>query len=147
MHIEPTINRFRVFHQIHCSQWFYSFVQRASAKKIYCNLQHLFHVWKPKFFFIKAGVIPMKMVFRGKEDVVTETLQTPFSENWYQDLKDLPSIAMPEKALVGAGMSLRWRMNREDKPVYTKDGKVVSLYVVAFEREGGKMATIPKRAD
>ncbi|KAJ0716651.1 hypothetical protein HanPI659440_Chr13g0515091 [Helianthus annuus] len=38
-------------------------------------------------------------------------------------------------------------MDREDKPVYMEDGKVVSLYVVAFEREGGKIATVPKRAD
>ncbi|KAJ0823429.1 hypothetical protein HanPSC8_Chr16g0743601 [Helianthus annuus] len=44
-------------------------------------------------------------------------------------------------------MSLCWQMNRDDKQVYTKNGKVVSLYVVAFEREGGKMGTIPKRAD
>ncbi|KAJ0607975.1 hypothetical protein HanPSC8_Chr03g0106431 [Helianthus annuus] len=89
----------------------------------------------------------MKMIFRGKEDVPTETIQTPFSKKWYQDLKDVPSIALPEKALVGASISLCWRMNRDDKPVYTENGKVVSIYVVAFEREGGKMGTVPKRAD
>ncbi|KAJ0834717.1 hypothetical protein HanRHA438_Chr16g0746781 [Helianthus annuus] len=89
----------------------------------------------------------MKRIFRGKEDVPTETIQTPFSENCYQDLKDIPSIALPEKSLVGAGMSLCWRINREEKPVYMEDGKVVSLYVVAFEREGGKMAIVPKKAD
>ncbi|KAM0055252.1 hypothetical protein Hdeb2414_s0006g00203961 [Helianthus debilis subsp. tardiflorus] len=44
-------------------------------------------------------------------------------------------------------MSLCWRMNRADKPVYMEDGKVVSLYVVALEREGKKMATFPKKAD
>ncbi|KAJ0718896.1 hypothetical protein HanLR1_Chr08g0275771 [Helianthus annuus] len=72
MRIEPTVDRFRVFHQMHCSQGFYSFVQRASAKKILLSPPpppKSFHDWKPKFFFIKAGVIPMKMVFRGKEDV------------------------------------------------------------------------------
>ncbi|KAJ0788159.1 hypothetical protein HanPI659440_Chr05g0188411 [Helianthus annuus] len=142
MHIEPTVNRFRVFHQMHCSQGFYSFVQRASAKKILLQPPKFFHDWKPKFFYIKAGVILMEMSSRGKEDV-------------------LP------KALVGSGMSLCWRMNREDKPVYMKDGKgkiwgfltlffefapfllfsVVSLYVVAFEREGGKMTIVSKRAD
>ncbi|MFS7921048.1 hypothetical protein Hanom_Chr03g00232031 [Helianthus anomalus] len=63
------------------------------------------------------------------------------------DLKDVPSIVLPEKALVGAGMSLFWRMEREDKPIYMEDSKVVSLYVIAFERDGGSMATIPKRAD
>ncbi|KAM0030705.1 hypothetical protein Hdeb2414_s0017g00500091 [Helianthus debilis subsp. tardiflorus] len=119
----------------------------------------------------------MKIVFWGKEDVATETIQTPYSENWYQDLKDFPLIALPEKALVGAAMSLCWRMNREDKLVYMEGDKgkiwgfpcllsfpvfsflfcvnlslllssaVVSLYVVAFEREGGKMATIPKKVD
>ncbi|KAJ0753076.1 hypothetical protein HanPI659440_Chr09g0331691 [Helianthus annuus] len=70
----------------------------------------------------------MKMTFRGKEDVATETTQTPFSEAWYQDLMDVPSIEHPEKALIGAGMSLFWRMDREDKPVYIEDGKIVSLY-------------------
>ncbi|KAM0025503.1 hypothetical protein Hdeb2414_s0021g00575371 [Helianthus debilis subsp. tardiflorus] len=89
----------------------------------------------------------MRMSFRGKEDVPTETLQTLVGENWYQDLKDVPSIALPEKALVGAGMSLNWRMEREEKPVYMEDGKIVSLYVVAFEREGGKMTTLPKKPD
>ncbi|MFS7962893.1 hypothetical protein Hanom_Chr08g00731851 [Helianthus anomalus] len=38
-------------------------------------------------------------------------------------------------------------MNREDKPVYMEDGKIVSLYVVAFKIEGGKMANIPKKPD
>ncbi|KAF5798145.1 hypothetical protein HanRHA438_Chr07g0299971 [Helianthus annuus] len=122
-------------------------MQRASAKKILLHPPNSFHDCKQKFFFIKVGVIPMRMTFRGKEDVPTETLQTPYSKNWYQDLKDVPSISLPEKALVGASMSLNWRMNREEKPVYREDGKVVSLYVVAFEREGGKMATIPKKPD
>ncbi|KAJ0804774.1 hypothetical protein HanPI659440_Chr02g0041971 [Helianthus annuus] len=44
-------------------------------------------------------------------------------------------------------MSLSWWMNREDKQVYMEGDKVVSLYLVAFEREGGKMATIPKKPD
>ncbi|KAJ0743548.1 hypothetical protein HanPI659440_Chr10g0377151 [Helianthus annuus] len=65
----------------------------------------------------------MKMIFRGKEDVPTKTIQTPVAENRYQDRKDVPSIALPEKALVGASMSLNWKMDREDKPVYTEDGK------------------------
>ncbi|KAJ0680737.1 hypothetical protein HanPI659440_Chr16g0627711 [Helianthus annuus] len=123
MHIEPTVTRFRVFHQMHCSQGFYSFMQRTSAKKILLQPPKSFHDCKQKFFFIKIRVIPMKMTFRGKEDLPTETIQTPFSENCYQDLKDIPSIALPEKALVGAGMSLCWRINREEKPVYMEDGK------------------------
>ncbi|KAJ0577606.1 hypothetical protein HanIR_Chr05g0237941 [Helianthus annuus] len=57
----------------------------------------------------------MKMVLRGKDDVPIETLQTPVSENWYQDLKDVPNIVLPEKALVGAGMSLNWKMELDDK--------------------------------
>ncbi|KAJ0893932.1 hypothetical protein HanPSC8_Chr09g0383351 [Helianthus annuus] len=42
-------------------------------------------------------------------------------------------------------MSLYWRMEREDKPVYIEGNNIVSLYVVACKREGGKMATIPKK--
>ncbi|KAJ0480237.1 hypothetical protein HanIR_Chr13g0629271 [Helianthus annuus] len=83
MNIEPTVPRFRVFHQTHCTQGFYSFVQRATAKKILLNPPKSFHDWKHKFFFIKAGVIPMRMVLRGKEDVPIETLQTPSEETWY----------------------------------------------------------------
>ncbi|KAJ0700328.1 hypothetical protein HanOQP8_Chr10g0366541 [Helianthus annuus] len=75
------------------------------------------------------------MTFRGKEDIVTETIQTPFSETWYQDLKDVPSIELLEKALVAAGMSLYWWMEREDKPVYMEG-----------EKKHEKMATVPKRA-
>ncbi|MFS7906267.1 hypothetical protein Hanom_Chr01g00057301 [Helianthus anomalus] len=37
MHIEPTVNRFRVLYQMHYSRGFYSFAQRASAKKILLN--------------------------------------------------------------------------------------------------------------
>ncbi|KAJ0786079.1 hypothetical protein HanOQP8_Chr02g0051011 [Helianthus annuus] len=147
MNIEPMVPRFRVFDQMHCSQGFYSFVQRGSAKKILLNPPKSFHDWKQKFFFIKVGVIPMRMTFRGKEDIPIETIQTPVDENWYQDPKDVPSISLSEKALVGACMSLNWRMDREEKRVYTEDGKVVSLYVVAFEMEGGKMATIAKKPD
>ncbi|MFS7971117.1 hypothetical protein Hanom_Chr09g00828951 [Helianthus anomalus] len=44
-------------------------------------------------------------------------------------------------------MSLNWRMNQDEKPVYMEDDNIVSLYVFAFEREGGKMATIPKKVD
>ncbi|KAF5783160.1 hypothetical protein HanRHA438_Chr11g0517361 [Helianthus annuus] len=42
MYIEPTVNRFRVFYQLHCSQGFYSFAQCSSAKKILCTLQNIF---------------------------------------------------------------------------------------------------------
>ncbi|KAJ0482619.1 hypothetical protein HanIR_Chr13g0655951 [Helianthus annuus] len=76
------------------------------------------------------------MIFRGKEDVVPEIIQTPFSETWYKDLKDVPSIELPEKSLVAAGMSLFWRMERDDKPVYMEG-----------DHKGEKMATIPKKAD
>ncbi|MFS8018899.1 hypothetical protein Hanom_Chr15g01397531 [Helianthus anomalus] len=65
----------------------------------------------------------MKMVFRGTEDIVVETMKTLESEIWYQDLKDIPSIELPERALVAAGMSLHWKMDREDKPVYMEDDR------------------------
>ncbi|KAM0052249.1 hypothetical protein Hdeb2414_s0007g00246051 [Helianthus debilis subsp. tardiflorus] len=106
MHIEPSVDRFRVFYQLHCSQGFYSFAQRPSAKKILLSPPKSFHEWKPKFFYIKAGIIPMKMTFRGAEDIEVETLKTPEAEIWYQDMKDVPSIELPERALVVAGMSL-----------------------------------------
>ncbi|KAJ0599120.1 hypothetical protein HanHA300_Chr00c0019g0682991 [Helianthus annuus] len=109
MHIEPT--------------GFYSFAQRLSAKKILLSPPKSFHEWKPKFFYIKAGGIPMKMTFRGAEDIEVETLKTLAAEIWYQDMKDVPSIELPERALVAAGMSLHWKADRHDKPVYVEDDK------------------------
>ncbi|KAJ0876252.1 hypothetical protein HanPSC8_Chr11g0486301 [Helianthus annuus] len=88
----------------------------------------------------------MKMTFRGTENIAVENIQTPQSEIWYQDLKDVLSIELPERALVAAGMSLHWKMDREDKPVYMEDDKNVSLYVVAYKRDKGKMTTVPKGA-
>ncbi|KAJ0773465.1 hypothetical protein HanOQP8_Chr03g0099591 [Helianthus annuus] len=129
MHIEPTVDRFRVFYQLHCAQGFYSFSQCPTAKKILLVPPKYFHEWKPKFFFIKSGVLPMKMTFRGVEDIEVETLKTPESEIW---------------ALVAAGMSLHWKADRHDKPVYVEDDKVVALYVVAYKREHGKMITVQK---
>ncbi|KAF5805000.1 hypothetical protein HanXRQr2_Chr05g0203781 [Helianthus annuus] len=147
MHIEPTVDRFRVFYQLHCAQGFYSFAQRPTAKKVLLVPPKSFHEWKPKFFYIKAGVIPMKMFFRGAEDIVTETLKTPESKVWYQDMKDVPSIELPERALVAAGMRLHWKMDRQNKLMYMEDDKIVALYVMAYKRECGKMSTVKKGAN
>ncbi|KAJ0779849.1 hypothetical protein HanPI659440_Chr06g0231041 [Helianthus annuus] len=106
MHIEPLVDRFRVLYLLHCSQAFYSFAQRPTAKKILLVPPKSFHEWKTKFFYIKTGVIPMKMSFRGAEDILSETLKTSETEIWYQDIKDVPSIELPEKDLVAARMSL-----------------------------------------
>ncbi|KAM0027460.1 hypothetical protein Hdeb2414_s0019g00540481 [Helianthus debilis subsp. tardiflorus] len=59
----------------------------------------------------------MKMTIRGAEDIEVETLKTPEEEIWYQDIKDVPSIELPERALVAAGMSLHWKAECHDKPV------------------------------
>ncbi|KAF5822224.1 hypothetical protein HanRHA438_Chr01g0024481 [Helianthus annuus] len=152
MRIEPTVNRFGVFYQLHCSQGFYSFAQRSSAKKILRVPPKSFHEWKPKFFFIKAGVIPMKMIFRGTEDIVVENMKTPESEIWYQDLKDIPSIELPERALVAAGMSLHWKMDREDKPVYMEDDRskiwdFLTLLFSVLKKRVPAVTIAPKKTD
>ncbi|KAJ0715831.1 hypothetical protein HanPI659440_Chr13g0505921 [Helianthus annuus] len=147
MHIDPLVDRFRVFYQLHCAPGFYSFMQRATTKKILLVPPKYFHKWKGKFFFIKAGVTPMKMNFRGAEDFVTETLKTLESKIWYQDMKDVPSIELAERALVASRMSLHWRADRHDKPVYVEDDKIVALYIVAYKRENGKMKTVQKGAN
>ncbi|KAF5763824.1 hypothetical protein HanXRQr2_Chr15g0684941 [Helianthus annuus] len=123
MHIEPLVDRFRVSYQLHCSQGFYSFAQRPIAKKILLVPPKSFHEWKTKFFYIKRGVILVKMSFRGAGDILTETLKTHETEIWYQDIKDVPSIELPEKALVAAKMSQHWKTDRHDKTVYAEDGK------------------------
>ncbi|KAJ0715357.1 hypothetical protein HanPI659440_Chr13g0500181 [Helianthus annuus] len=147
MHIEPSVDRFRVFYQLHCSQGFYLFAQRPTTKKILLSPPKSFHEWKTKFFYIKRGVIPVKMTFRGAEDIVIEILKTLEAEIWYQDIKDVPSIELLERALVAAGMSLHWKVERHDKPVYVEDDKIVALYVMAYKRENGKMITVQKGAN
>ncbi|KAJ0807604.1 hypothetical protein HanOQP8_Chr00c015g0685441 [Helianthus annuus] len=86
----------------------------------------------------------MKMTFRGSEDIEVETLNTPESEIWYQGMRDVPSIELLGRALVAAGMSLHWKADRHDKPVYVEDDKIVSLYVMAYKREHGKMTIVQK---
>ncbi|KAM0045739.1 hypothetical protein Hdeb2414_s0009g00307531 [Helianthus debilis subsp. tardiflorus] len=62
-------------------------------------------------------------------------------------MKDVPSFELPERALVAAGMSLHWKAERHDKPVYVEDDKIVALYVVVYRREHGKMTTVQKGAN
>ncbi|MFS7888906.1 hypothetical protein Hanom_Chr00s000002g01600531 [Helianthus anomalus] len=92
-------------------------------------------------------MILMKMTFRVAEDIEVETVKTPEAEIWYQDMKDVPSIELPERALVAAGMSLPWKTERHDKPVYVEDDMIVALYVLAYKRENGKMTTVQKGAN
>ncbi|MFS7990913.1 hypothetical protein Hanom_Chr11g01064561 [Helianthus anomalus] len=61
--------------------------------------------------------------------------------------KDVPSIELPERALVAIGMSLHWKADRHDKAVYVEDDKIVALYVVAYKRGNGKMTTVQKGAN
>ncbi|KAM0040509.1 hypothetical protein Hdeb2414_s0012g00394791 [Helianthus debilis subsp. tardiflorus] len=138
----PLVDRFQVFYQLDCSQGFYSFMQRSSAKKILLVPLISFHEWKPKFFFIKSGVIQVKMTFRGVEDIQPETLDALVTEIWYQDIKEIPSNQLPERALVDAMMSLHWKADHHDKPVYVEDKTNVALYIVSYKREKGKMTTI-----
>ncbi|KAJ0780963.1 hypothetical protein HanPI659440_Chr06g0243821 [Helianthus annuus] len=163
MDIEPLVDRFRVFYQLHCSQGFYSFMQCFLAKKILLVPPKSFHEWKPKFFFIKSGVIPVKMTFRGAEDIQTETLNAPVTEIWHQDIKEISSIQLSERALVAAKMSLHWKADRHDNRCMWKTKLVsheilflyyvkpfvngflyadVALYIVAYKKEKGKMTTV-----
>ncbi|KAM0027518.1 hypothetical protein Hdeb2414_s0019g00541151 [Helianthus debilis subsp. tardiflorus] len=132
---------------LHCSQGFYSFSQRPTAKKILLVPPKSFHEWKTKFFYIKTWAILVKMSFQGAEDILAETHKTPETEIWYQDIKDVPSIELPEKALVAAKMSLHWKADHDDRPVYVEGDKIVALYVVAYKREKGKMSTVQRGAD
>ncbi|MFS8021373.1 hypothetical protein Hanom_Chr16g01426651 [Helianthus anomalus] len=83
----------------------------------------------------------MRMTFRGFEYIEVETLKTPETEIWYQDLKDVPSIELPERALVAARMSLHWRMNRHDKPVYMEDDKGEEIEKMTIVQKGADEAS------
>ncbi|KAJ0807733.1 hypothetical protein HanOQP8_Chr00c003g0684191 [Helianthus annuus] len=125
MSIEPLVDRFWVFYQLHCSLGFYSFMQHSLVKKTLLTPPKSFHEWKSKFFFIKSGVILVKTDFRGVEEIPPETLEAPVIEIWYQDIKKIPSIELPKRALVAAKMSLFWKADRHDKPVYVEDKTTV----------------------
>ncbi|KAJ0950792.1 hypothetical protein HanPSC8_Chr02g0052321 [Helianthus annuus] len=63
-------------------------------------------------------------------------------------MKDVPSIELPERALVAAGMSLHWKAERHDKSDYVEDDKSNCCFVlVAYKREHGKMTTVQKGAN
>ncbi|MFS7952332.1 hypothetical protein Hanom_Chr07g00605721 [Helianthus anomalus] len=115
------------FYKFHVSQMHPIGMVRVWHFEFVCRTMHI----EPKIpcleFFIKCTI--------PKEDVPVETIQTPADENWYQDLKDVPNITLLEKALVGSGMSLNLKMDREEKPVYMEDGK----------KRRWKMSTIAKR--
>ncbi|KAJ0592912.1 hypothetical protein HanHA300_Chr03g0091171 [Helianthus annuus] len=87
------------------------------------------------------------MEFQGAEEIPPENLDAPVTEIWCQDIKEIPSIQLPERALVAAKMSLFWRADRPDKPVYVEDKTNVALYVMAYKREKGKMTTVQLGAD
>ena len=121
--LEATVERFKVFYQLQCALGFYSFGQRQGAKKILSAPPKAFPDWKQKFFYIKAAVIPMKMTFRAGEDIVLERQPIPHNEAWYQELREIPNVGLGERVLIAAGMSILWKPERHDRPVYTEDGK------------------------
>ncbi|KAJ0770339.1 hypothetical protein HanPI659440_Chr07g0256241 [Helianthus annuus] len=86
------------------------------------------------------------MEFRGIDEIPLETMDASVDEVWYQDIKEIPSIQLPERALVAVKMSLLWRVDRLDKPVYMEGKNRVVLYVVAYKRENGKMTAVPLEA-
>ncbi|MFS8002765.1 hypothetical protein Hanom_Chr13g01205931 [Helianthus anomalus] len=74
------------------------------------------------------------MEFRGADEIPLETLEAPVNEIWYQDIKGIPSIQLPEKALVAAETSLLWKADRHDKPVYREKGKMTTIQLDAGEK-------------
>ena len=121
--LEPTVEMFKVFYQLQCSLGFYSFGQRQGAKKILTAPPKAFPDWKQNLFYIKAAVIPMKMHFRAGEDILLENQPIPHNEVWYQELREIPNVSFGERILVAAGMSVLWKPERREQPVYTEDGK------------------------
>ena len=121
--LEPTVEKFRVFYQLQCALGFYSFGQRQGAKKILTAPPKAFPEWKQNFFYIKAAVVPLKMAFRAGDDILLEVQPIPHNEVWYQELREIPNIGLVERALVAAGMSIMWRPERRERPVYVENGK------------------------
>ncbi|KAJ0923525.1 hypothetical protein HanPSC8_Chr05g0216981 [Helianthus annuus] len=69
------------------------------------------------------------MDFQVAEEILLENLEAPVNEIWYQDIKEIPCYQLPESQC-------------RDKPVYVEDKTNVALYVVAYQRENGKMTTV-----
>jgi len=106
--IEPTPNRFHYFYKLRLQDSWFSFQNRS--KKWSCCTKGLksLHDWPEKFFFIKAGAIPIRMTMRSLSSRLTDTrtYKEPKAA-WFKKVSsDLTEVrAIPEGALVGVGMS------------------------------------------
>ena len=83
------------------------------------------HLWKNKFFYIRKGVIPVRMSWRVAKTAPPEIPAINFEgTRWYLTLTAEPSRLdyIKEPALVAAGMSRIW--GKTDRvPIFKVDGQ------------------------
>ena len=109
--LQPRIDWFPVFYQLALSKSWYKcqgFIGRRLGKEAEEIPKH----WRKRFFWISEDVIPLNMARRPVDSplpVVTAALD-PESQSWFLTLlsQPAPMRALPEEALVWAGMSRLW---------------------------------------
>lgn len=121
---DPTPRRFQYFYKPKVQDSWFSFAPRRAKVKCSTTSFKSLHDWSEKFFFIKAGVIPIRMTKRAITSVPADegVFKKPIGA-WVQKLTAEPSPAknICEEALVAVGMSQRWA-NREAEPIIFVEG-------------------------
>ncbi|KAF5765293.1 hypothetical protein HanRHA438_Chr15g0714361 [Helianthus annuus] len=80
--IEPLVEDFRRFYQLHVQLGFYSFYLRKNAPKIMLVPPKGFTAWKTKFFYVKEAAVTCKLHFINvTRDIAKEKISLPRWEN------------------------------------------------------------------
>ena len=110
--IEPHASMFNVFYRMTCQAGFYSFAHRSTKVNPVASVPpRSLHHWKSKFFFIRTGVIPVRMVWRTPKSAQPDIPAIRYEgTRWYLTLTAEPSRLerFRESSLVAAGMSRIW---------------------------------------
>ncbi|MFS7992569.1 hypothetical protein Hanom_Chr12g01083851 [Helianthus anomalus] len=126
--IEPTFEMFNVFYSVTYASGFYSFQARTGVAPVCSFPLKGVHDWKQKFFYIRRGVIPVDMYYRGVNDGLpkVDVMEGYAAQDWYKRIthKATAISQLDEMALVAAGMSLLWVPKHPlGQPVYSYQGK------------------------
>ncbi|MFS7951589.1 hypothetical protein Hanom_Chr07g00596941 [Helianthus anomalus] len=122
--IEPTLENFRRFYQLHVQLGFYSFRLRDGTFKILPVPPKGFTQWKSNFFYVKEATVACKQHFRKfsvnipKEKIIVPTVE---AQGWMQALQAVPSVALSNRELQYLCMMLRSKGNHTKLVCKEKD--------------------------
>lgn len=104
------IDKFSVFYKMHRRGGWYNCAS-VSKRVIGTDPPHNVYEWRTKFFWLREDVVPITMVRRPANEKLPDMPVASFEgQEWFRTLmpKPTPMRAIPEEALVWAGMSHLW---------------------------------------